>query len=482
MLRTLRDSRFGGTERAMQMAREYQAQEAWVTDKALRRLSMVLGRFAEVPPPKVAVYFADRLRAKAGQQYLDLFGASMRDNTTLANMDTRALRTLHAFDRVVSEANAHGIRLYTVQAEGLVGPSMTAGNQSTAHIRSAQDSLKSMSLETGGRAFLNGLRAEKMVRAIREDLDCLFLLSLPVGPLPKDRELPLRVRVAHPDVEVFARGQLYVQSAEEREVSRLMAAFAAPDIRAEAERVRGVLIPVGFEEDEYRALLQLSVAGSPVPGARWDLGASLLSDGRVREDFRGGVTVTGPGVRVVLEAEVRVRPGPFEVALVAHDTATDRILTGRLEGDWPALRGSEAFVGPTAVLQPAAAAFVRDGAARTEGALAYGPGDPLDVGRTTALIGLVCRGNLGSKRPFEVERRLVGATAASFDPVPVELDEPGCVQIRDFVKPDQMTDGGFDWEIRLRRDGEELAAGTRRFFAAGAGVEAAGIPAEDLQK
>ena len=66
---------------------------------------------------------ADRLRSNPGEHYLSYFSeARIRNSTassTLTGIYAEADYGELSYDRVVNEANAHGARVYTVQAEGM---------------------------------------------------------------------------------------------------------------------------------------------------------------------------------------------------------------------------------------------------------------------------------------------------------------------------------------------------------------------------
>ena len=64
---------------------------------------------------------------------------------------------------------------------------------------------------------------------------------------------------------------------------------------------------------------------------------------------------------MVFEAVTSFKPGPFEIVFVAHETTTDEIHTGKLEGEWPNLEHLPVTVVPIALMQPTTAFFLRDG-------------------------------------------------------------------------------------------------------------------------
>ena len=469
VVETLNDPNFGGTDVAMGWARRYQQEETWLVDKAFTRFSMTIGRFADLPAPKAVIYFADRIRKAAGQHYVDMFSSGMFDNLERANMETRAQQAQHAFDRVVNEANAYGVRLYTIQAEGLVGGGSiadrgTTTRMPTSHIRLSQQSLQGLAAETGGRAFINGVRTSKIVKAIREDLSCIYLLSFDAEKVARDRSLPVLLRAKERGIEVRTRGQLYVPSRGKRQVSRLMAAFAASDV-VSSDSMRGALIPLNYEDGKYQAFLQVQLEGSPLPNASWDVGASVLSRDKVRDEFSTRLKVPQAGATVIVESMLELPPGPFEISLVGHDQATDRIVTAQVAGDWPKLRGESFVVVPVAVLQQSRGAFVRDGANRSQGSLAFSGIEPVDTARATALRTLVCRGNVGSKKPVDVIRRLAGDSAATFEPYEISLKDYECVTVQDYIPPDIMTPGEFEFEVQVQRNGDVLTERSRRFGA-----------------
>jgi hypothetical protein len=460
---------------AVAIAKMHQADERWRAEKAMRRFSMVLARLALQDPPKAVVYFADRLRSRPGEHYLSFFGSLKRENSMqLRKMESDAFMAMNTFDRVVNEANSHGARVYTIQAEGLAGETMlvrpgrasggTTGSP-TRHLSDAAASLAGLANETGGESFRGGTRPASIVDRIREDLSCLYLLSFDPSGLPEDRPLRVLLRVREPKVKATTRGQIYLQSAQARLTSQLLGAFAAPGALRSPGDVRGSVIPTGFRDGAFTALVQLRVDGSPLSGARWDLGASQVSRDKVREDVSGRVEVSGPGIPVVLEAEMSFAPGPYELVLVAHETRSDEIVTGQLDGTWPdPAEAPVTVVDPIAVVQPEGAVFLRAGKAKRSGALGFGQSEPVRTDRPTVMIGLICHAR-SKPETVQLERRLVGDSWAEFPPLDVELRDERCVQFRDVIRAGTMTEGSFRYEVRVLRGSLEIATAARDFRA-----------------
>ena len=104
------------------------------------------------------------------------------------------------------------------------------------------------------------------------------------------------------------------------------------------------------------------------------------------------------------------------------------------------------------------------------GPLGFLEREPLSSARPTALVGLVCRSK-GNRNRLVVQRTLGGDTEASFPPLEFEPGGDRCIQYRDMVPPDMMTEGEFRFQVTVVEKGEILAT-TERSFAVLDGREA----------
>jgi VWFA-related protein len=335
---------------ALVLARGYAADERWRQERDLRRLSMVLGRFAEFDPPKVVLYFADTMRQNAGEHYLSFFGTLNTKNSNgvpvaeaddvLVGAATGAL----PLDRVINDAAALGIRVYTVEGQGMTSQGSPIESQSSAsslrgnvtspgansqNVRDAQSTLVSLAAETGGRAFLNGVTPARMANQILGDLSCLYLLSFDPRGFPQDAPLTVSVRVKRAKVTTFVRGRLVIQSDAERLMGRVLSAFTTPAAGTQpgGAAVRVGLIPISYQDGKFKARVQVAMSGSAVPVTTWDIGASLLSRGVVRQDGSGRIQVMRPNTPVVYEKDMDFAPGDYDLIAVAHETETDTVVS-----------------------------------------------------------------------------------------------------------------------------------------------------------
>jgi len=488
----------GGVQAALRLARRYAADERWRQERDLRRLSMVLGRFADFDPPKAVLYFADTMRQNAGAHYLSFFGATNMmtpDEQASAEPitidgDTGAV----ALDRVINDAAALGVRFYTIEGQGMTGETSpieahgsasndrggSSGNQAptfvnTQHVKDAQDTLVSLAGETGGRAFINGVAPNRMAAQIAGDLSCVYLLSFDPRGFPEDTPLAVAVAVKSSKVKTMVRGRLVVQSDSVRLTGRVLSAFASP-ATGEGVSDAGVnvgVIPISYEAGEFKARVQIALAGTAVPTTTWDIGASMVSRGTVRQDGSGRIQVMLPNTPVVFEKDMEFGPGEYDLVAVAHEAQTGTVLSKERHGAWPKLDDALASLGPIAVSQPRAGGFLRNGLKQTQGAVVIGEGEPLRGDAPTAVIAFVCRAK-DQKQPLHVVRILVGEDETPVGATDLELKTEHCAQLVDLIPPHTLGAGRYRFIVTVSSAGTELARAEAALFV----PETAPVPTE----
>ncbi len=469
-------------EHAASVARRYQREDRQLTERNLRRLEVTLPRLAGLPPPKVVIYLADNMRLDAGRQYLVFFSPEViAAFPALSAMQADALTARIPFDRVVHQASANSIRFYPIQAEGLFFDvqqlGLTAQGLAKAgdiptvtsdHSRMAQDTLASLAVETGGSCFINGPSAQVIADTIQSDLSCLFILSFDPSPYSLNEPHRFLAKLKRKGVQLHSRGQVLFQSESKKLTDRLLAAFTAPGSDDPQISVIESLIPLDYEGGEFKALLQVSVSGVPVPGARWDVGASVVDSHSEVVNASGQMTVSAANAPVILEQEMSLRPGPFQVVSVAHEHVTGLVASSERDSVWPKPDPNRPSMGPIALVQPVEAVFVRNGNVRTQGPLALDKDRAVLTDRPTALVGLVCTGKgKGRWDDTRVERRLIGETSVSFPTLVPERSRDRCIQVRDVIPAFSLAEGSFRYEIDLYRGDKKLAESSREFNAVG---------------
>ena len=457
---------------AVAIARRYHKEEITLTDRSMRRLRLTLTQLADLPPPKAVIYFGDTLRREPGGHYLSFFGSlAQMEQVALPGMATGTLMGGLSFDAVINEAAAQGVRLYTVQAEGLTErmhsalPGSAAATQTgtvgaprSIRTRQARDTLRGMAAETGGESFLQGSSGAFIGERIVTDSSCVFLISFNPTGFKYDTPLRAVVSTRRDDIELRVRGRLVVQSPSAKRTASLLRAFGSPNLIKDPFELRAHLIPTGFSDGAYTALLQLNVPGTPLQSATWELGASVVQQQKIYDETSGRLTVHSPGIPVVFEHEMRFRPGEYEIVSVAHEAGTGMISSIQKTSVWPDPNGRPATSCPIALLQPADAVFMRGGETRASGSLARGSDEWIDPERPLALVAVVCRGRK-DHGPLQVERALVGESVVELPPLSLNVTSDRCAQIRDLIPSGTLGPGNYRYGITHTGDGtlEELA-------------------------
>jgi len=212
------------------------------------------------------------------------------------------------------------------------------------------------------------------------------------------------------------------------------------------------LVPLTFEDGKYVGLLQVQVPASQWDGAVWDLGASLVSESRVKAEASGRISLQGGTAPVVLERTVSFDPGSYELVAVAREGREDAVSSTRQGSLWPDPKSAEvAAVSPISTLQPARAVFARQGQTRRGGSALRGPLQ-LQAGVETAFVSVVCRG--ATKRSLVIDRGLGGENAHSFAPIYLRSEDQ-CIQVRDVIPGDYLGAGQFRYTIDVTEQDRE---------------------------
>jgi hypothetical protein len=321
-----------------------------------------------------------------------------------------------------------------------------------------------MAAETGGRSFLNGVPPSKIASQILSDFSCVYLLSFDPAGFKQDAPLMLSVKSLKPKVKTWTRGRIVIASESTRLTARLLSAYAAPEAKVTSTRVRVGVIPVGYKNGLFTARVQVAAPSTNVPGTTWDLGASLVSSGRVAEDGSGRITLTQAGVPAVWEKDMMFSPGDYELVAVAHDMTSDELASKEIRGSWPKLETDLASFGPIAVSQSSKGGFLRNGDSHTSGAVIAGEDDPLRADAATAVVSLVCRAK-DQKKPIRVVRTLVGENETPVGTTELKMDsDERCAQILDLIPPKTLGPGSYRYVIVATSAELELARAERKMF------------------
>ena len=81
---------------------------------------------------------------------------------------------------------------------------------------------------------------------------------------------------------------------------------------------------------------------------------------------------------------------------------------------------------------------------------------------------------------FAVDRRLEGESVAGFPPLDIPPDDERCFLFSDLVRAGTMTEGQFQYAVRVLDQKEEIASGFRSFIAVAPEPPAAEPPPADM--
>ena len=442
----------GSLSFAESLAFQFQKEEINWAARSLSRLATVVRSMAELESPKVLFYFADTMISRPGQHYYSIFATNLR-SLDIGPVDPWA--AVDPFEQVIQEAAVANVRLFPIQAEGLV---MGRFRQT------AQHSLGGFAKETGGKHFINGVSAERIAQRVEEELSCIYVLSFDPAELSEDERHGLQVEIKHPKVKLTSHAAFVLRSPEGKRQAELEAAFVTPELFDDQESLASVLIPTGFEDGKYSALLQVAFPPSLMPDAKWELGVSVSWRDAVRQEADCGISVNGKATPVVFELPVELSLADFEVVMVARENNADSIVTGYLTDRWPNPRKLPISFGPVAAVQSGTAIFVRGDKTKRKGPLGIREGEPLRADRRTTILTLVCREPKNKRTSLLVDRELEGTLAVVLPPVELEIGGGlRCGLLKDRIPRGQLLPGNFTYTIVVHDADGQSATVTRRF-------------------
>jgi len=457
------------------VARDLAREEASHTAGGLSLFSAALGHMEGFAPPKAVVYFADTMRANAGDFYIGLVQSSDKVGKLSGQRPDGAV-TLSAgnyvseFQQSIDLATEKGVRLYTVQGRGLT-PAVDARTQggagrtpnpgaSRARFKDAENALSGFARETGGKSFLGAADASQIASRILDDLSCLFVLSFHALEPKEDRSTSVWIDVDKPGIELKYRPKLIALSDEARSRLRLASAFWSGD--RSRESARAIAIPTGFEKGKYTLLVQFAIPGSPIAGSDWDMGLTAVLGGTRTQERSGRVVINQPGLPLVFEAEMRFKPGDFTITAVAENNEHGEVISTKVDGTLPDPDDEEPFVASVVMLQRAPGAFVRGETTKMVGSLAFGDEHWIRPDRPLGILALVC----GNKHAETVTaaRSLEGASEVSFDAVELDFAAERCGLLVDTIDANILTSGRFSYAVDLNRGTDTVMESVREFL------------------
>ena len=301
-------------------------------DVRLRALKTLAEALSPIEQKKSILYFSAGMQRSGQDNQVELrsaINAAVRANVSIYAIDTRGLQA------VVPGGDAR-------QASGR-GQSLFSGRgvqQQFDQLASSQDTLTTLSSDTGGRAFTDSNDFGEAFARVQRDMSAYYLLGYSsTNPTKDGRFRRIQVRVKRDGMRVEARAGYYAErdfghtSKNDRESQleeQMFAAVSATDLP--------VLVTGGWfrlSADKYYVPVSLTVPGSAVPVANSTDVVSLDVLGMVRDErnfpvgrFREtlklppGTEKTLAGKQVLYQSGVTLPPGRFSVKVVVRENAT----------------------------------------------------------------------------------------------------------------------------------------------------------------
>jgi VWFA-related protein len=445
------------------LALTYAEEELRIARTSAARLAIAVDTLAEVPAPKVLVYFGDTLRQYAGLHYLKVIKCPDCQEPFLRIVPPAEMTpsAAFAFDAVINAALARGVHFFTIEAHGLLA--YRRGLESMRN-RQAQGALGALAAETGGEAFFGGASTRFIATRIDALTSCRLLLSFPPGELPVDKTMSVTVVVSVPKVKIRSQGLIVVPSPASIQQSRLLAAFVNP-AASDDKSLRALLIPRGGDGKNWDASIQLRLRPTGIPDNSAELGASIVRHDKVTDQFASSIAARSGTREMVLEKTLEIPPGEFAVVAVALDKKRGDIGSTRITADWPNPAKSTAAIAPIAVLQVGPAAMTKDGVVGSSGSLARDVDEMLDPSSGVSLLSVACRGGK-TRGPVVIERWLEDGSRDEFAPMTITETGGACLQTLDTARAGRLRPGAVDYHI-VARIGDEIVAQQRRTLLVG---------------
>ena len=429
------------------------------TGRDIARLRGAVQSLASRGSPKAVLYFADSLRSDPGRAMKTAFesisnwdpAAVVARSTTIAPWNADG-----AMQSLTRDAAAFGVRFYAVEGRGL-----TNGSD---WVRTAQDTLASLGLETGGLSFVNGLQASSIADRIAADQACWYLVSFDPADRPRDRTLDLGIWPKERGLKVRAVSSVVIPGQQAQENARLVAANFGKSLPEDTPLAVAVY-PVGGTDKSLQVMAQVtlpdsesSINGDP----RWEVAFEVVSNGEIGSRTTHRVRPPDDGRGPVYQTTLTVPSGPYEIVASVRDLVTDSTRRGSIEGAWAPVRADDIALSQVALAQPQHSGVVVDGEVNPHGIVVVGMDEAVDPKKPIGIVTSVCIG--GPKAAtYRAERSIFGDSVVEFDPISLTADGGRCVQIRDMVAAGSLSPGRVDYVVRVLSGERDVAVQSRAF-------------------
>jgi VWFA-related protein len=310
------------------------AMDMFNNDVRLRALKALAETLAPIEQKKAILYFSAGMQRSGEDNQVELrsaINAAVRAHVSIYAVDTRGLQAVVPGGDA-TRASGQGAALFS--GRGVA--------QQFSQMSASQDTLASLSSDTGGRAFMDSNDFAPAFERVQRDMSAYYLLGYSTSNLDKDgRFRTIRVRVKRPNTKVEARGGYFADrdfqhtARTDRETQlqeQLFSAVSATDLP--------LLVNAGYYRlaaDKYYVPLSLAVPGSAIPIPAEKDKDKLALDvlgvvqdeqgrpvGRIRQTLNlpAGSTGTLTSRQVLYSSSVTLPPGRFSVKVVVRENTS----------------------------------------------------------------------------------------------------------------------------------------------------------------
>lgn len=367
-------------DKAIAAAREAELAAQLTLEGPALQLARAISEMAELPMPKALIYFADSAYVSR--------------------------------ERIVETAIRSGVAIYAVKADAAApyDPNFKTADDPGAITTST---LLSLSEHTGGKFGYGHYRpsaSNKIMQNVREDMSCVYVLSLDATGLDRDRTLRPKIKL-RPELkkQLSAESIPDVTIPSERREQGAAASIALRSGKWPGVQPAGVsLVPVAFDHSRVKALIQLTLgseSGAAAIPATWDVGINYFGASRVSGYGNARVMLRSP--KVVFEKLVRLPTGPYWIVGIAQEVGGYGSARGTEVGSFEKpKKDAVEFLHPLDIMEWGTGVFVSDGGnARSYGwaSARYGMAH---TDRPISLVASLCRGK-NVHEPLTIEKSLL---------------------------------------------------------------------------
>jgi VWFA-related protein len=310
----------------------YAEQEAAIVAGALDALGEVVSWLAGVPGRKAILYVSDGLALEPGYELFEAYSALPLGRARMSSVASVQNDATDRFRKLTAQASRNRVAIYPLEASG--GGRADAWQEYTMN---AQNGLRFLAQDTGGRALLNAADPLIALQSMSEDLAAYYSLGYQPQREGDEREHKIEVRVKAKGAKVRHRQWYRDKTLGESVAERALAVMrfgpednpldAKLEIGEQKAKEGGVLVPVrvrvplsklyltpkeGSRTGSLRLFVVASGAGEVTPVRETEV---------VTVNVPEAEAAAGKTREYVHDVGITLKPGSYAVGVAVRDEA-----------------------------------------------------------------------------------------------------------------------------------------------------------------